>query len=264
MFFEIQHSKNDAEFSHNYMDNITYPLHIHRSFEFFAQIKGTTQVVIDEKKYELNEGESVLIFPFQTHSYTTITKGKCLISIFSSDVVATYSKNKATLIPTNNYFLYDAPNNAPSNAYLQKALAYDICGKFDIERNYKPREKDLFHQSIISLLIYAEENYKSNCLLEDACKTIGYDYAYVSKKFKKTIGVSFKKYINNLRIILAKHLLSASNKSISDVVSECGFNSARAFNIEFKNQVGITPTEYKRKIQTSDVLSTKTSARIDT
>ena len=114
MFFEIQHSKTNSEFSYNYLNNITYPLHIHRSFEFFAQIEGKTLVIIDEKKYELNEGDSVLIFPFQAHSYTALTTGKCLISIFSSDVVATYSKDKADLTPTSNYFLYDAPSRPRS------------------------------------------------------------------------------------------------------------------------------------------------------
>jgi YesN/AraC family two-component response regulator len=65
------------------------------------------------------------------------------------------------------------------------------------------------------LLIYAEENYKTSCLLEDAAAAIGYDYAYISKKFKRTIGIPFRKYINSLRIVLAKQLLIKETKTIT-------------------------------------------------
>ena len=84
-------------------------------------------------------------------------------------------------------------------------------------------------------------------VLEDAASAIGYDYAYISKKFKSAIGISFRKYVNTLRIILAKQLLLNETKTITEIASECGFNSLRAFNIEFKKAEGITPTEYKRK-----------------
>ena len=189
MFFELQHSEKQREFAFQISNEINFPLHIHRSFEFFSQIKGKTLVVIDDKEYELSEGESVLIFPFQTHSYKAITKGKYEIIIFSNDVVTEYSKNKANLLPTNNLFLYSAPKTIPDNHYLQKALAYNVCGNFEIGRVYKKRDSDSFSQCITKLLIYAEENYKGSCLLEDATAEIGYDYAYLSKKFKRTVGI---------------------------------------------------------------------------
>ena len=247
MFFELIHSEKQSEFHYYFADSFDFPLHIHRSFEFFSQLQGKTLVVIDGKEYELKEGEAVLIFPFQTHSYKTITKGKHALSIFSSDMVMEYSKSKVNLLPVSNLFLYNAPETVSDNPYLQKALTYDICGNFDIGRSYKNREKDVFHECIMRILIYAEENYKSSCLLEDAASAIGYDYAYISKKFKSAIGISFRKYVNTLRIILAKQLLLNETKTITEIASACGFNSLRAFNIEFKKAEGITPTEYKRK-----------------
>lgn len=247
MFFETKHSVTQSEFSYHCGNGIDFPIHIHRSFEFFSQIHGKTLVVIDKKEYELNDGDAVLIFPFQTHSYRTITKGKHAISIFSSDIVAEYSKSKANLLPMSNLFLYSAPKTVSDNPYLQKALAYNICGNFDIGRLYRKRETDVFHECIMRLLVYAEEYYKTSCLLEDAASTIGYDYAYISKKFKSSIGISFRKYVNILRITLAKQLLIQETKTITEIARECGFNSLRSFNIEFKKTEGITPTEYKQK-----------------
>lgn len=247
MFFEAKHSGKQPEFSYHFGSGIDFPIHIHRSFEFFSQLQGKTLVVIDEKEYELNEGEAVLIFPFQPHSYKTIIKGKYAIIIFSSDIVMEYAKRKVNLYPVSNLFLYNAPETVSDNPYLQKALAYNICGNFDIGRLYKKREKDVSYGCMMRLLIYAEENYKGTCLLENAAAEIGYDYAYISKKFKSSIGISFRKYINILRITLAKQLLIQETKAITEIASECGFNSLRSFNIEFKKAEGITPTEYKQK-----------------
>ena len=247
MFFELEHSEKQSEFYYGFGNGLDYPIHAHRSFEFFSQLQGKSLVVIDEKKYELNEGEAVLIFPFQTHSYKVITQGKNAIIIFSSDMVSEYAKSKANLLPESNLFLYNTPETIPNNLYLQKALAYSICGFFDTDRIYKKREADVFHESTMRLLIYAEEHYKSSCLLGDAVVEIGYDYAYVSKKFKSNMGISFRRYVNMLRITLAKQLLIKGTKTITEIAAECGFNSLRAFNIEFKKAEGITPTEYKQK-----------------
>ena len=247
MFFESKHSEKQSEFYYHVGDNLNFPLHIHRSFEFFSQLQGKTLVIIDEQEYELKKGEAVLIFPFQTHSYKAIAKGKHAISIFSSDMIMEYSKSKSNLLPVSNLFLYNAPETVSVNHYLQKALAYDICGNFDIGRSYKKRQEDFLNECIVRILIYAEKNYKGSCLLEDAASAIGYDYAYISKKFKSTVGISFRKYINTLRIISAKQLLLKEAKAITEIASDCGFNSLRAFNIEFKKAEGVTPTEYKRK-----------------
>ena len=103
------------------------------------------------------------------------------------------------------------------------------------------------NQILVSLLLFADKNFKSKCLLRDAASTIGYDYAYISKLFKRKAGISFRQYVNNLRIIESKQLLRSDAKSIEEIAEACGFSSLRTFDREFKNQNGISPSEYKKK-----------------
>jgi len=46
-------------------------------------------------------------------------------------------------------------------------------------------------------------------------------------------------------------LNSAENKNLKiiSLAYDCGFNSKSAFYLAFKNHTGITPTEYRNKLQ---------------
>ena len=60
MFFESKHSEKQSEFHYHFGDSLDFPLHIHRSFEFFSQLQGKTLVIIDGKEYELKDNIAVM------------------------------------------------------------------------------------------------------------------------------------------------------------------------------------------------------------
>lgn len=53
--------------------------------------------------------------------------------------------------------------------------------------------------------------------------------SFLSKRFKTATGFGFKEYIINLRIQNACRLLLETNKSITDIAFECGFNDSNYF-----------------------------------
>ena len=75
-------------------------------------------------------------------------------------------------------------------------------------------------QILVQLLLFSDKNFRNRCLLRDAAATIGYDYAYISKLFKRKVGISFRQYVNNLRIIESKPLLTAGDKSIEEIARD--------------------------------------------
>ncbi len=248
MIFESQYSVFDDNFFIDDFGYLYFPLHIHRSFEFIYQIKGSTEVVIDEKKYILSEGEAVLIFPFQAHSFSPVENGRLKMCIFATKLVAEFDKKNGNKLPVNNKFKCTFPNNAPTDTvYHQKALAYYICGEFEREAEYALNSQGIDGDCLLKLLSYADKNYKTPCLLRDAAVEVGYDYAYLSKLFKKKVGISFRKYVNLLRLTESRHLLSASEKNVSQIGEESGFRSLRAFERTFMAEYGITPAEYRKK-----------------
>ena len=248
MIFESQNSIDDALFVIRYMMNITFPLHLHRSFEYVEQICGSTEITICDQKYLLKPGDAVLIFPLQPHSYGLIENGNMRICIFSPNFVTQFYKSKQKKLPENNKFQSKLPQTIPlDNIFHKKALTYFICGEFDRDRKYIDASGKNENQILVKLLLYTDKNFRSRCLLRDAAASIGYDYAYISKLFKRKVGISFRQYVNNLRIIESKRLLIDGTKSIEEVAECCGFSSLRTFDREFLKQVETTPSNYQKQ-----------------
>ena len=248
MIFESKYSVFNDNFSLDEFEYLSFPLHIHRSFEFIGQIRGSTEVIIDEKRYILSEGDAVLIFPFQTHSFTPVEKGRLQRCIFATNLVSEFDRKSEGKLPLNNKFRCIITNKPPIDSiYHQKSVAYYICGEFELCAEYCEKKDTADTGCLIELLRYADQYYKNQCLLRDAAAEIGYDYAYLSKYFKRRVGIAFRKYVNLLRLNESKNLLMSTRKSVSQISEECGFQSLRVFDREFFAECGRTPSEYRKK-----------------
>lgn len=248
MLFEYLHSQDDKEFALSSSSTLSFPIHLHRSFEFCYQEKGATEVNIGGREYLLKGGQAVLIFPFQLHSYRAVEEGKVNICIFSSNFVPEFYKANKLSLPVDNFLEWKAAFDLKQdNIYLQQAVAYLICGTFDRDRVYEPLPNYKEENVLVQLLLFAEKNYLCQCTLRDAAAAVGYDYAYISKFFKRKINLSFNSYINLLRVSDSRYLLETTEKSITEIKDLCGFQCLRTFNREFYKLSGCTPSEYRKK-----------------
>ena len=80
---------------------------------------------------------------------------------------------------------------------------------------------------------------------------------YLSQIINESLHKNFFDFINSYRIEEAKARLSTENNSkrnILEVLLDCGFNSKSVFNLAFKKQTGLTPSQYKKRlVQTSEM-----------
>jgi len=68
---------------------------------------------------------------------------------------------------------------------------------------------------------------------------------YVRKQFKKETAISIAGYINQQRVnVLAERLLT-SEETIDTLLGEMGWDNKNYFYKLFKDQFGVTPTEYR-------------------
>jgi AraC-like DNA-binding protein len=75
-----------------------------------------------------------------------------------------------------------------------------------------------------------------------------------SRFIKKRTGKSFVDFVNSHRIGIAAQELLETNKSISEICFECGFNNISNFNRIFKKKQGCTPGDFRNNfIGTSNV-----------
>jgi two-component system response regulator YesN len=68
---------------------------------------------------------------------------------------------------------------------------------------------------------------------------------YLCRLFRQETGVNFTNYLTNLRIRYACELLKNSELPIHLIAEQCGFQSYFYFARVFKQQMGVTPTQYR-------------------
>ena len=69
---------------------------------------------------------------------------------------------------------------------------------------------------------------------------------YLGALFCKSIGVSFREYLNMLRLKYACRLLLSSDLSVKEIAYASGYQTNGHFLRLFKKQLHMTPSEYKQ------------------
>ena len=93
------------------------------------------------------------------------------------------------------------------------------------------------------MLNYISENYKRPISLDEIAGVAYLQTEYFCRFFKQHMGITFLRYLNEVRISHAGRILMNTDKSISEVMQESGFTNQTIFNRLFKEIYGMTPRQ---------------------
>ena len=96
---------------------------------------------------------------------------------------------------------------------------------------------------------------KSNITLDALSELIDVPARELTAVLNGHFKMNFYEFINNYRIKEAKEILAADSnqeKTISDIFLAVGFNSKSVFNTFFKKNVGLTPSEFRKQINSKN------------
>lgn len=89
---------------------------------------------------------------------------------------------------------------------------------------------------------YIDANFSSDIKISHIAELCGVSTSYLSREFKKEVGVSVHTYLNNCRLLKSTYLLK--NMSVADTAYECGFCDSSHYICSFKRMFGCTPAQY--------------------
>ena len=104
--------------------------------------------------------------------------------------------------------------------------------------NYYPRLKRVQE--------FVEESYCEPLTLEDVAEVAAMEKTYFSSFFHQKIGVTFRVWLQYVRIKKALELLSTRDQSITDVAFAVGFGELSTFQKAFKRWTNLTPRDFKK------------------
>lgn len=243
---------------------LNYHAHYHKSIEVIYVFDGGGEnLYVDGIPYHLEQGSLMITFPNQVHYYESM-KVHCAVIMFEPAFVDDYRElfeNYTCKTPV----IYGLQNNPRIATYMRmiidavrekdegvKMIAKGIMTAFlaeifpllELEKN----NDEVHHSSLKRILAYCDKNYKNaDISLRQMSEELYLSYQYVSRVFSCKLKIGFTQYINLLRVMEAKTLLTETSSSVSQIAMECGFNSLCTFNRAFRKNTKQTPTEYRKR-----------------
>lgn len=94
---------------------------------------------------------------------------------------------------------------------------------------------------------HIQANYQRNITLSEIADVASMTEQSFSRWFRQTSGLTFIDYLIQLRTTVASNLLINTNKPMSEVYAESGFNSSSSFNRAFLKIKGCSPREFRKR-----------------
>jgi YesN/AraC family two-component response regulator len=95
-------------------------------------------------------------------------------------------------------------------------------------------------------MVYLHEHYMDPISLEDTARHVSVSKEYLARCFRQEMGVTLVTYLNRYRVDQAKTLLENDEMNLTEIALETGFSSSAYFSRVFRQETGVSPSEYAR------------------
>ena len=117
----------------------------------------------------------------------------------------------------------------------------------DIKKELDRAKADVISSPIDEAVLYINKHYDREISLDALSEMCLMSKSYFRSQFKKYRGTSPYKYREEVRNTREKKYLRSNFFSVTEIAEKLGYCDIYHFSKAFKNSVGISPTEYKRK-----------------
>ena len=105
------------------------------------------------------------------------------------------------------------------------------------------KEDDVFN----SVFTYIEDNLTEKLTVEEIAKHVYLSPTYLQSVFKEHFGIPLAEYVRSQKLKRAMDLLYNTERRISDIAYDSGFEHESSFIRSFKREFRKTPGEARRK-----------------
>lgn len=109
------------------------------------------------------------------------------------------------------------------------------------------RQEKLDAPNILRAKQYISKHADEELTLGKVARVVNLSAHHLCKKFKQCTGISFTSYVTRVRVEKASLLIRGSGRRVNEICYDAGFRSLSQFNRAFKQVVGCSPREYRRR-----------------
>lgn len=229
-------------------------VHFHSHIEIYLIRSGAVEILVNDQRKVLHEGEISVAFSYDAHGYRTVGEGEAdyliIPTAYCAEIMPALTGKRMNTPFINDPKTYQIVSDCMKkireeiHEVARRGYIYVILGTL---LGHASQDKEGAAQSprcSADILIYISEHFREELSLSEIAKEFGYHPSYLSRMFRQTFSITFGRYLTMLRLREVVLLLRAGNKSITECAMESGFGSMRSFYRSFHDEFGCTPSEY--------------------
>ena len=244
--------------------------HCHsESIEIQMALNGTGEFILDCIPYSLKHGDILVLNSNSIHdeiedknkdmdlfviSFSGLKlpglPANCMVKDLSSPLIPSGPHSKLVFhIMRNIYdvFMENLPGSSTVCNHLLYALVCRVLMLLDAQESpaLPPAHYDI-EKSVLSIKKYIDTHYMENITLESIGRAVNLSPYYLSHIFKKLTDFSPIQYLTRRRLGEAQTLLIHTDKSITQISMEIGYETVSNFNNSFSKYIGLSPSRYRK------------------
>ncbi len=101
------------------------------------------------------------------------------------------------------------------------------------------------------IITYIHENYYKKLILSDFSSVVFYSARHLSRIFQDDLRISIFEYLRLYRMLMASAVLTGSEKNITEIAFDSGYESISTFYKDFNKYFGMSPKTFRKKVNNS-------------
>ncbi|WP_298117577.1 AraC family transcriptional regulator [Flavobacterium sp.] len=246
--------------------------HYHPEFELTYIVKGSGYRIVGDSYEYFSAGDLVLLGSNLPHTWSGILEddvySEAVVIQFSKEFISSFLELKESVLiknmletsvrgisfETNEVIvskIIGLTESSGVDRILKLITILDDLSKqqatFIASNTFHNVVSKKNEMRINKVCQFIQSNFNNKISLSEVANLIYLTESNFCKFFKKATGKTYSDYLNEIRINEACRLLAQSEKTISQISFECGFETLSYFNRVFLNKKGMTPSVFKKE-----------------
>jgi AraC-like DNA-binding protein len=239
-------------------------IHHHHNYQILYAIEGKGTIALGGKVYDFAQDNAAVIVPYTEHAVSSDSHLTLLVLAF--DEASLYypmqPEWKEHYFPHSELLKLNLFSGSELRLLLRKLLF--------VQKQKDPLSGWALNIHLLEILLllakakqtlpvtdanglraerirnYIDVHYFESLTSEDLADKLGISIRHLNHIFKELYQITPMQYLTEVRIGIAKMLLTQSDKDIVTICFEVGYESLPTFYRTFKNTVSMSPNKYRQ------------------
>ena len=243
-------------------------IHWHTHFLLNIVLEGEGSQIINNEEYLLKTGSVVVLSPFDFHRNSLEPGGRIRYQslkfsekLFEDSMMDFISVSDFPLIGNlseESFGIIKDLLNLLKQEQKRKEYGWEkfseglICQimLLLLRADRKQKYNSIYVTNIRKALLYVNNHFQEEIRVADVAEYVGYTPNHFSAVFTRETGLTFQKYLQEMRLGFAKRLLLTTELPVSEICFESGFNTIPNFTLAFKKKYGMSPRNIRAEAAT--------------